>query len=290
MNDNHHDTIRYEDSGIPQPYHLVKPSVWPLLGALAAGLMMAGMVMFMHKEKLALDGLSIDLGWKWPLIGFAGVLAIMFVWWRDVIREATFDKVHSPVVQIGLRYGMALFISSEVMFFAAFFWAYYSAALFPPASIGGIWPPANIHTFDPLDMPSIMTLILLLSGTTVTWAHHAILEGNQKDTVRALAFTVALGFSFSLCQAFEYHHAQFGLTSGIFGSTFFMATGFHGLHVIIGTIFLAVCLWRAKRGDFTSDSHFGLEAAAWYWHFVDVVWLFLFISVYVYGASPAVAP
>jgi cytochrome c oxidase subunit 3 len=270
MSDDHHGTAHYEDSGIPQPYHLVKPSVWPFFGALAAGVMMLGMVMFMHKEKLG----SIDLGWKWPLIGLAGVLAIMFVWWRDVIREATFEKAHSPLVQIGLRYGMALFISSEVMFFAAFFWAYYSAALFPPASIGGVWPPANIHTFNPLDMPFIMTLILLLSGTTVTWAHHAVLEGNQRDTVRALA-----------C---EYHEAQFGLSSGIFGSTFFMATGFHGLHVIIGTIFLAVCLWRANRGDFTSESHFGLEAAAWYWHFVDVVWLFLFASVYLYGASPGV--
>jgi cytochrome c oxidase subunit 3 len=285
MSDEHHGTVHYEDSGIPQPYHLVRPSVWPLIGALAAGVMMAGMVMFMHKEKIG----SIDLGWGWPLIGLAGVLAIMAIWWRDVIHEATFEKAHSPLVQLGLRYGMALFITSEVMFFSAFFWAYYSAALFPSAAIGGIWPPASIHTFDPLDMPSIMTLILLLSGTTVTWAHHAVLEGNQRDTVRALTYTVVLGACFTLCQAFEYHHAQFGLTSGIFGSTFFMATGFHGLHVIIGTIFLAVCLFRAKRGDFTPDSHFGLEAAAWYWHFVDVVWLFLYISVYWYGASPGAA-
>jgi cytochrome c oxidase subunit 3 len=176
---------------------------------------------------------------------------------------------------------MALFIASEVMFFSAFFWAYYSAALDPA---GGVWPPTNIETFNPFDMPFMMTLILLLSGTTVTWAHHAVLEGNQKDLVKALAITVALGLSFTMCQAFEYHHAEFGLKSGIFGSTFFMATGFHGLHVIIGTIFLAVTLWRAKLGHFTKDSHFGLEAAAWYWHFVDVVWLFLFISVYWYGS------
>ena len=272
-----HDIIRYEDSGIPQPYHLVKPSIWPLLGALAAGLMMGGAVLFMHKEKIG----TIDLGWKWPLIGLAGVLAIMFAWWRDVIREATHEKLHSPIVKIGLRYGMALFIASEVMFFAAFFWAYYSAALYPA---GGIWPPANIQTADPFDMPFMMTLILLLSGTTVTWAHHAVLEGNQKDLVRGLACTVALGLSFTMCQAYEYMHAEFGLKSGIFGSTFFMATGFHGLHVMIGTTFLAVCLWRAMKGHFTKNEHFGLEAAAWYWHFVDVVWLFLFISVYWYGA------
>jgi len=287
MSQDHHDTVEYADSGVPQPYHLVRPSVWPLLGAMAAGIMMGGMVMFMHKEKLSLGGMSIDLTWKWPLIGLAGVIAIMAVWWRDVIRESTVEKAHTPIVAIGLRYGMALFICSEVMFFSAFFWAYYAAALYP---VGGVWPPANIHTFNPFDMPFIMTLILLLSGTTVTWAHHAVLEGNRRDLIRGLACTVALGFSFSLCQAYEYSEAAFSLKSGIFGSTFFMATGFHGLHVIIGTIFLAVCLFRARRGDFTPESHFGLEAAAWYWHFVDVVWLFLFISVYMYGASPGAGP
>jgi cytochrome c oxidase subunit 3 len=285
MSDGNHDIIRYEDSGIPQPYHLVRPSIWPLIGALVAGLMVGGMVMFMHKAKIG----SIDLGAGWPLIGLVGVLAVMFFWWRDIIREATFEKAHSSVVKIGLRYGMALFIASEVMFFSAFFWAYYASALYPSAAIGSIWPPANIRTFDPFDMPSIMTLILLLSGTTVTWAHHAVLEGKKDEMVKALACTVALGLSFSMCQFYEYSHAQFGLKSGIFGSTFFMATGFHGLHVIIGTIFLAVCLWRAKEGHFTAKSHFGLEAAAWYWHFVDVVWLFLFISVYWYGSAPGVA-
>jgi cytochrome c oxidase subunit 3 len=276
-----HEEIQYKDSGIPQPYHLVTPSVWPLLGALAAGLMMGGAVLFMHKVSIG----SLNLGWGWPVIGLVGVLAIMFVWWRDIIREATHDKLHSPVVKIGLRYGMALFIASEVMFFSAFFWAYYSAALYPPAIFGGVWPPNNItETVAPFDMPFMMTLILLLSGTTVTWAHHAILEGHQKEAVKALGITVALGLSFTLCQAYEYTHAEFGITAGIFGSTFYMATGFHGLHVIIGTIFLAVCWWRMAQGHFTRDSHFGLEAAAWYWHFVDVVWLFLFISVYWYGS------
>ena len=282
MSEQHHDTVEYADSGIPQPWHLVRPSIWPILGALAAGIMMGGAVLFMHKEKIG----KIDLGVGWPMVGLVLVLAIMFVWWRDVIHESSVEKAHSSVVKIGLRYGMALFIASEVMFFSAFFWAYYSAALFPPEVLGGVWPPANIKTFDPFDMPFIMTLILLLSGTTVTWAHHAALEGDQKNLVKALACTVALGFSFSCCQAYEYHHAEFSLKSGMFGSTFFMATGFHGLHVIIGTIFLAVCLWRAAKGHFTPNSHFGLEAAAWYWHFVDVVWLFLFGSVYWYGSSP----
>jgi cytochrome c oxidase subunit 3 len=276
----HHDTVHYEDSGIPQPWHLVNPSVLPLLGAIAAGLMMAGAVLFMHKIK----PLGLDLGVVWPLIGFVLILAVMAFWWKKVIHEAFVEHAHSPLVKIGLRYGMALFIASEVMFFSAFFWAYYSAALFPPAILGGVWPPANIETFDPFDMPFIMTLILLLSGTTVTWAHHAAVEGHQKELVKALACTVLLGLSFSCCQAYEYHHAEFSIKSGMFGSTFFMATGFHGLHVIIGTIFLAVCWWRAKKGQFTPQSHFGLEAAAWYWHFVDVVWLFLFISIYWYGS------
>jgi cytochrome c oxidase subunit 3 len=276
-----HSKVTYSDSGIPQPWHLVRPSPWPFVGAMVAGLMTGGMVMFMHKAKLG----SIDLGIGWPLIGLVGVLGVMFVWWRDIINESSVEHAHSPVVKIGLRYGMALFIASEVMFFSAFFWAYYSAALFPPAALGGVWPPANIETFNPFDMPFIMTLILLLSGTTVTWAHHAVLENNQKAMVKALAITVALGLSFSMCQAYEYHHAEFTIRSGMFGSTFFMATGFHGLHVIIGTIFLAVCLWRAKKGHFTPQSHFGLEAAAWYWHFVDVVWLFLFISIYWYGSK-----
>ena len=219
-----------------------------------------------------------------PVVGLVAVIAIMFLWWRDIIREAFVEKAHSKPVKTGLHYGMALFISSEVMFFVAFFWAYFSAALYPPAILGGVWPPANIPTSDPFDMPFFMTLILLLSGTTVTWAHHAALSDNKRSLVKALTLTVLLGLSFTTCQAWEYMHTDFTLKSGMFGSTFFMATGFHGLHVIIGTIFLAVCLKRAREGQFTSDSHFGLTAAAWYWHFVDVVWLFLFCAVYWYGS------
>lgn len=278
MSDHH--APQYEDSGLPQPYHLVQPSAWPLLGAFAAGLLALGIVLFMHKVKLG----GIEIGLKGIALGLVAVIAIMVVWWRDVIRESVVEKLHSPIVKIGLRYGMALFITSEVMFFAAFFWAYYDSALFPREAIGHVWPPKSIHTFNPFDMPFMMTLILLLSGTTVTWAHHAVLEGKTKDAARALALTVGLGFIFSCFQAFEYHHAAFTIKDGIFGSTFYMATGFHGLHVIIGTIFLAVCWWRTVKGHFTPQSHFGLEAAAWYWHFVDVVWLFLFVSVYWYGS------
>ncbi|MFQ5468320.1 MAG: cytochrome c oxidase subunit 3, partial [Kiloniellaceae bacterium] len=221
--------------------------------------------------------------WVIP-IGAGLVLLTMFLWWRDVVREATVEGHHTPVVQIGLRYGMALFIASEVMFFAAFFWAFFNASLFPTEATGFQWPPEGIKPFDPFEVPFLNTLILLLSGCTVTWAHHELRGGNQRNTVVGLALTVMLGILFTSLQAYEYVNAAFSFTDGIYPSTFFMATGFHGFHVIIGTCFLIVCLVRAKRGHFTPDHHFGFEAAAWYWHFVDVVWLFLFSCVYLWGS------
>lgn len=273
------------DSGIPQPWHLVRPSIWPLIGALAAGILAAGLVLYMHQDQITIGSRTFTPGSKGVWLGGVGVLATLFFWWRDVIREAFVERAHSPQVKHGLHYGMALFISSEVMFFVAFFWAYYSAALYPPAIFGGLWPPANIHPPQPFDLPLVMTLILLTSGVTVTWAHHAALNGDRRKMLLALALTIALGLSFTVCQAHEYVHADFSLSSGMFGSTFYMATGFHGLHVIFGTIFLMVCLGRAKQGQFTPEAHFGLTAAAWYWHFVDMVWLFLFVSIYWYGGS-----
>ncbi|HTW54233.1 MAG TPA: cytochrome c oxidase subunit 3 [Stellaceae bacterium] len=261
------------------PYHLVNPSPWPLLGAIAGGVMATGGVFYMH------DVVVLGSRWSVLVIGAVLVLATMFVWWRDVRKEATFEGYHTPVVQIGMRFGMALFIASEVMFFAAFFWAFFTSSLFP---VGGVWPPKGITPFNPFEFPFLNTLILLLSGTTVTWAHHSLLEGNYKGLIQGLTVTVLLGISFTCVQAYEYTHAAFHFTGGIYPSTFFMATGFHGFHVIIGTTFLAVCLWRAKKGDFTPTHHFGLEAAAWYWHFVDVVWLFLFVCIYWWGMGAAI--
>ena len=273
------------------PFHLVDPSPWPLVASLAAGALAMGTVLWMHDESLFGGLLS---GVKLPLIGLLAVLFVMWMWWRDVIKEAVVQKAHSPVAKIGLRYGMVLFIASEVMFFVAFFWAYFGAAFYPTEATGFVWPPQAIHPFDPFAVPFIMTLILLLSGTTVTWAHHALLEGKNKEAIKALAITVGLGVLFSCFQVYEYTHAHFGWNDGeldgrdIYSSTFFMATGFHGLHVIIGTIFLAVCLVRTIKGHFTPKSHFGFEAAAWYWHFVDVVWLFLFTAIYWWGSHGAV--
>jgi cytochrome c oxidase subunit III len=264
----------FDYHGHHHPYHLVDPSFWPIIGSVCALVLTGGAVWWMHGGE-----------WWVMVLGFLGILAIMFVWWRDVIREGVYGGFHNPVVQIGLRFGMALFIASEVMFFSAFFWAYFSAALYPTAAMGGMWPPKGIHPFDPFELPFLNTLILLTSGTTVTWAHHALLENNRKGLIQGLVVTVILGLCFTACQAWEYTHAAFGFTQGMYPSTFFMATGFHGAHVIIGTTFLFVCLIRAIKGHFRPDHHFGFEAAAWYWHFVDVVWLFLFVCIYWWGSA-----
>ncbi|MDX1422071.1 MAG: cytochrome c oxidase subunit 3 [Kiloniellales bacterium] len=255
------------------PYHMVKPSPWPVLGSIGAGTLALGAVLFMH------DVTSIVM-----YIGLALVLLTMFFWWRDVVIEATFEGHHTPIVQIGLRYGMLLFIASEVMFFAAFFWAFFNASLFPTEAIDFTWPPPGIEVFDPFDVPFLNTMILLLSGCTVTWAHHSLRHGDQRNTINGLILTVVLGLIFTSLQAYEYAHAAFGFREGIYPSTFFMATGFHGFHVIVGTCFLAVCLVRAIKGHFKAHHHFGFEAAAWYWHFVDVVWLFLFSCIYLWGS------
>ena len=253
------------------PFHLVEPSPWPALGAMAAFVLTVGGTLFMHEH---------EYGYMVLGAGFLLVFVTMFFWWRDVVRESVFQGHHTPIVQIGMRYGMMLFILSEVMFFVAFFWAYFDRALFPA---GGIWPPEGVITFDPFDLPLVNTLVLLLSGCTVTWAHHALIEDNRRDFMLGLAITIALGALFTYLQAVEYSHAHFTLSDGIYPSVFFLATGFHGFHVIIGTLFLSVCLYRGWRGHFTSKRHFGFEAAAWYWHFVDVVWLFLFFVVYIWG-------
>ena len=266
-------------------YHLVDPSPWPVIGSLSAFTMAVGAVFWMHSY---FSAAPIVFG-----IGALGIIYTMIGWWRDVIREAEFGGFHTAVVQISHRYGMILFIASEVMFFVAWFWAYFNTALFPHDAtqvmrtefIGGVWPPKGIETFDPWHLPLLNTLILLTSGTTVTWAHHALLHDDRQGLKWGLICTVVLGLMFTSVQAYEYSHAAFGFSGNIYGATFFMATGFHGFHVIIGTIFLIVCLARAFAGQFTPKQHLGFEFAVWYWHFVDVVWLFLFSCIYVWGAG-----
>ena len=268
-------------------YHILPPDQWPLIGSFSALALTGGGVMWMHDN---------PYGKFVFLLGLLGVLITMFSWWGNVIREGKAGD-HTPVVQLHLRYGMILFIASEVMFFVAWFWAFFSSALFPAplevvegaanlvtdGSLVAQWPPKGIEVLDPFGFPLLNTFILLCSGTTITWAHHALIHGDREGLKRGLLCTILLGVLFTSIQAYEYAQAPFTFAGTIYGATFFMATGFHGAHVIIGTIFLTVCLVRAYKGDFTPKAHFGFEAAAWYWHFVDVVWLFLFVSIYVWG-------
>ena len=261
-------------------YHILDPDYMPFLGSMSAVTMTSGGVMAMHPDWAGGAGKYV------LLLGFLGVIATMFMWWTKVVREAH-QGHHTPVVQLHLRYGMILFIASEVMFFVGWFWAFFDFALFPSALsevTAGQFPSKAIEAvMNPFDLPLLNTLILLCSGTTVTWAHHSLIHGDREGLKKGLWATIALGVLFTAIQAYEYSHAPFGFGGNTYSSAFYMATGFHGFHVLVGTIFLIVCLKRTYNGDFTPRQHFGFEAAAWYWHFVDVVWLFLFVAVYIWG-------
>ena len=255
------------------PFHMVEPSKWPVVGVLGAFITAIGAVWYMQG------------GANWVLLaGLAVLFYCMYGWWREVVHEANNGADHTEVVRHGLRMGMVLFIASEVMFFFAFFWAFFNATV-PMLSKAAhtVWPPEGVIPLDPFGLPFINTIILLSSGVTVTYAHHMLKLNNHARCADGLFLTVALGLIFTCAQAYEYAHATFGFTDGIYSSTFYLATGFHGFHVIVGTLFLGVCYWRCKLGHFTPEQHVGFEAAAWYWHFVDAVWLFLFGCVYWWG-------
>nr|YP_009725535.1 cytochrome c oxidase subunit III [Homoeoxipha nigripes]QHQ73126.1 cytochrome c oxidase subunit 3 [Homoeoxipha nigripes] len=254
------------------PFHLVNYSPWPLTGGIGAMTIASGLVEWFHHYNLNIFN-----------IGLMIILLTMYQWWRDISRESTFQGLHTLKVNLGLRWGMILFITSEVFFFASFFWAFFHSCLSPNIELGSIWPPTGIITFNPLQIPLLNTSILLASGITVTWAHHSLIHFNFSQTSKALVLTITLGIYFSVLQMFEYYEAPFTISDSVYGSIFFIATGFHGLHVIIGTIFLSVCLIRHLNNHFSSTHHFGFEAASWYWHFVDIVWLFLYISIYWWG-------
>nr|ARH54878.1 cytochrome c oxidase subunit 3 [Brachypterolus vestitus] len=255
------------------PFHLVDVSPWPLLSSLSALITVMGMIKWFHLFKMNLLFLGLFL-----------ITLIMYQWWRDVIREGTFQGHHTSAVTNGLRWGMILFIISEVFFFLSFFWGFFHNSLTPNIEIGMTWPPKGIQTFNPMEIPLLNTLILLTSGLTVTWAHHSLMENNYTQTMQGMILTVILGIYFSILQCYEYSEAPFTIADAAYGSSFFMATGFHGLHVIIGTTFLLTCMIRHYFCHFSPIHHFGFEAAAWYWHFVDVVWLFLYISIYWWGS------
>nr|YP_010240500.1 cytochrome c oxidase subunit III [Chlorops oryzae]QTF87841.1 cytochrome c oxidase subunit III [Chlorops oryzae] len=254
------------------PFHLVDYSPWPLTGAIGAMTLVSGLVKWFHQYDYSLF-----------MLGNIITILTVYQWWRDVSREGTFQGLHTYMVVNGLRWGMILFIMSEILFFMSFFWAFFHSSLSPNIELGTSWPPAGIITFNPLQIPLLNTTILLSSGITVTWAHHSLMENNHTQTSQSLFNTVFLGIYFTILQMYEYMEAPFTIADSIYGSTFFMATGFHGLHVLIGTTFLLICLIRHLNNHFSMNHHFGFEAAAWYWHFVDIVWLFLYITIYWWG-------
>lgn len=252
-------------------FHLVDPSPWPLVTATSLLVVTSGGVMYMHGKE---NGGMMLAG------GVAMLLISMSIWFRDIIREGTYEGNHTSMVQIGMRMGMILFIISEVMFFVAFFWSYYWSSMSPAVEIGGIWVPKGIEPINAMEIPLLNTMILLSSGASVTYAHHSMVIGDRRGTLQGMGITIGLAALFTGLQVFEYMHGEFGISDSVYGSTFYMATGFHGLHVIVGTIMLSVATVRIYKYEMTKQHHFGFESAAWYWHFVDVVWLWLYVSIY----------
>ena len=254
------------------PFHLVDISPWPLTASIGALTITSGLSYWFHYNSITIISLGLFI-----------IIISSYQWWRDIAREGTLQGLHNTTVITNLRWGIIFFIVSEIFFFVSFFWAFFHARLAPSVEIGTQWPPAGIETFNPFQIPLLKTAILLASGVTVTWSHHALIGGNHTQSVQALTLTIILGVYFTILQAYEYIEAPFTIAEAVYGSTFFVATGFHGLHVIVGSTFLIVCLFRITKFHFSATHHFGFEAAAWYWHFVDVVWLFLYISIYWWG-------
>lgn len=217
-------------------------------------------------------------------LSFFLMVLYVFFWFANIIRESSLEGSHTLKVQHGLKLGMVLFITSEVFFFFSFFWAFFHSSLNPITAIGNVWPLKGIELLDPRSVPLLNTIILLSSGVLLTYGHRAVLSGDKDAAIHGLKGTVLLGVIFTLLQVCEYVDAPFSINDGVYGSLFFLCTGFHGFHVLLGTILLTVCFIRVVLDHITDDSHIGFETAAWYWHFVDVVWLFLYVCIYWWGA------
>ncbi len=258
------------------PFHIVDPSPWPLVVSFSAFSTVFGLVLWMH---------AYITSFPFIMLSFLLLVVNVCLWFRDIVREGTFEGAHTIQVQIGLRFGMVLFIVSEIMLFFAFFWAFFHSSLNPVPEIGGVWPPKGIEVMNPWGIPLLNTGLLLTSGAALTWSHSALLGGYRLETITGLVYTIILATIFTCFQGYEYVHAPFDISDGIYGSTFYMLTGLHGFHVIIGTLFLGVALYRTVADHFTTQNHIGYESAAWYWHFVDVVWIFLYLAVYVWGSG-----
>lgn len=251
------------------PYHIVSIRPWPLILSI-------NIIIFLIRLIKWFYFININL----IILSFISLSLTLFQWWRDIIRERTFQGIHTSYITKNLKTSIILFIISEIFFFISLFWAYFHSSLSPSIEIGILWPPKNIIIFNPYDIPLLNSIILITSGITITWSHNSLLNNNLKTAIYTLIYTISLRFIFSLCQYFEYKRAPFTIADSIYGSIFFITTGFHGIHVIIGTIFLIVCLFRIILNHFSKIHHFGFEAAIWYWHFVDIVWLFVYTWIY----------
>lgn len=261
-------------------FHMVDISPWPLVTSFALLALTTSAVGYFH---------GVELGGYAVLTSIISVVGAIILWFRDVAAEGSLGGHHSFAVQRSLNYGVLLFIVSEIFFFVSIFWAFFHSALSPTVELGNQWPPAGIETLNAFEVPLLNTLILLSSGASLTYAHHALIQGNRKATIIGFIVTLILAVSFTGYQALEYYEAPFTISDGIYGSTFYMGTGFHGAHVIIGTLFLLVAFFRILNYSLTDHHHLGFESAALYWHFVDVVWLFLWVSIYWWGGL-SVAP
>lgn len=258
------------------PYHLVDPSPWPILGSFGALAATSGAVMWFH---------SYSGGGFILTAGLIIIALVMTFWWRDIIRESSFEGNHTSEVEAGVRKGMLLFIVSEILFFSAFFWGFFYSSISPDPSVGAVWPPADVTIFDAWEMPFLNTLILLNSACAITISHESLFAGRRGMAIGALGYTIFNAVVFMAFQLYEYLHASFDITDSVYGAAFFMATGFHGFHVFVGTCFLIVCFYRMVTHQFSQVHFSGFDTAAWYWHFVDVVWLFLFLAVYWWGGN-----
>ena len=257
------------------PYHLVSPSPWPIFTCISLYTLTTSGVQTMHGFAYAIN---------WLPIALILLVSSMFFWFRDVVSEGTYLGNHTLAVQRGLNMGIALFIASEALFFLAIFWAYFHSSLSPTVEVGTQWPPIGIEAIDAFELPLLNTVLLLASGVTITYSHHSLIQGNRNGALYGGIFTIALAIIFTAFQGIEYTFSSFTLSDGTFGSCFYFGTGFHGLHVIIGTIFIGAGFWRILAYHLTENHHLGLESGILYWHFVDVVWLFLFLSVYYWGS------
>lgn len=257
------------------PFHLVDPSPWPLFGGFSAWYATFGFTLYLHRY---------EPGFSLMCLGVTILLVTLTCWWRDVIREATYEGKHTLRVQEGLRLGIKLFIVSEVIFFFPFFWAFFHSSLAPVFGIGGVWPPVGITPISPYGIPLLNTTLLLCSGFTLTWSHYALKAGGKVQSLVPLCLTIFLAFFFLSLQGFEYTIASFSISDSVYGSIFYIITGLHGFHVIVGTIFLIICALRLFFNHFARTQHLGFIFAVWYWHFVDVVWVLVYLFVYVWGS------